>query len=105
MRNLLSLSLGCLVLSSMCFAQNTLTGSPFAIPITTGGNHTFSLDAGTTNANRLYWIFGSVTGTSPGVTLGSAIGSVHIQLNPDIWTDYTIALTNYPDAGEHEGYA
>ena len=75
---------------------STLTGSPSTISIASGGTHTFTLNAGTPNASGLYWIFGSVTGTSPGVTLGSAIGSVHIQLNPDIWTDYTIALTNTP---------
>ena len=46
------------------------------------------------NASRLYWIFGSVTGTSPGVTLGSAVGSVNIPLNPDVWTDITIAQAN-----------
>ncbi|MHC4852479.1 MAG: hypothetical protein ACYTF5_10710, partial [Planctomycetota bacterium] len=44
--------------------------------------------------NRSYWIFGSVTGTTPGITLASAIGAVHIPLNPDIWTDYTIGMAN-----------
>ncbi len=41
-------------------------------------------------------MFGSVTGTSPGVTLGSAIGLVTIPLNPDPWTDITITLANTP---------
>ncbi len=31
---------------------------------------------------------------SPGVTMASPLGSVNIPLNPDIWTDYTIALAN-----------
>ena len=56
----------------------------------------FTLDAGTQHGTRFYWIFGSVTGTTPGVTLGSAIGALHIPLNPDIWTDYKIALANTP---------
>ncbi len=52
------------------------------------------MDAGTTQASRLYWIFGSVTGTSPGVTLASPAGSVNIPLNPDFYTDITIGLAN-----------
>jgi hypothetical protein len=72
----------------------TLTGSPATISIASGGTHTFSLDAGATHANRLYWIFGSVSGTSPGVTLPSQIGSVLIPLNPDVWTNFTITFAN-----------
>ncbi len=77
-------------------ATQSLTGSPSTISIATGGTQTFSLDAGTANASRLYWIFGSVTGTSPGVTLVSAVGSVTIPLIPDFYTDITIALANSP---------
>ncbi|MHC4853698.1 MAG: Kelch repeat-containing protein [Planctomycetota bacterium] len=75
-------------------ASQPLTGSPATISIATGGTHTFSLDAGTTNASRLYWIFGSVTGTTPGVTLASAVGSVTIPLIPDFYTTITIAQPN-----------
>ncbi|MHC4854145.1 MAG: hypothetical protein ACYTF5_19245, partial [Planctomycetota bacterium] len=39
---------------------------------------------------RLYWIVGSVTGTSPGINLSG----VSIPLNPDPYTDFTIANTN-----------
>jgi len=53
-----------------------------------------TLDAGTGNKGRSYWIFGSVSGTTPGVTLASAIGSVWIPLNVDPWTDITIAVAN-----------
>ncbi len=52
------------------------------------------MDAGTANASRLYWVFGSITGTSPGVTLASSVGSVHIPLNPDFYTDITIGFAN-----------
>ncbi len=77
-------------------ASQSLTGSPPAISIATGGTHTFTLNAGTPNASRLYWIFGSVTGWSPGVALVSPAGSVNIPLNPDFWTDLTIGLANTP---------
>jgi hypothetical protein len=68
----------------------TLTGSPATISIASGGTHAFSLDAGATHANRLYWIFGSVTGTSPGVPLGQVL----IPLKPDAWTNFTIGFAN-----------
>ncbi len=35
-----------------------------------------------------------MTGTSPGVTLASAAGSVNIPLNPDVYTDITIGFAN-----------
>ena len=75
-------------------ATQSLTGSPATISIATGGTHKFSLDAGTTNASRLYWIFGSVTGTTPGVTLLSAVRSVTIPLIRDFYTNITIAQPN-----------
>jgi len=73
-----------------------LTASPSTISIATGGPHTFTLKAGTPNASRLYWIFGSVTGTTPGVTLVSAVGAVTIPLVPDFYTNITIAQPNTP---------
>ncbi len=71
-----------------------LVADTWTVSIGTGGTQKLFLDAGATHAARLYWVFGSVTGTTPGITLASAIGAVHISLNPDIWTDYTIALPN-----------
>jgi hypothetical protein len=53
------------------------------------GTQNLILDAGKAHAGRFYWIFGSVTGTRPGVTVG-----VHIPLNPDFYTDFTIGAPN-----------
>jgi len=58
------------------------------ISMASGGAQTLSLDAGPTHANRPYWIFGSITGTSPGV----ALNGVHIPLNIDIYTQ--LAMQN-----------
>ncbi len=69
-------------------------GDLYEVSLGTGGTQKLTVNAGQAHAGRSYWIFGSVTGTTPGVTLGSAIGPVHIPLNPDPWTDYTIALAN-----------
>jgi hypothetical protein len=76
-----------------------LYGDVHEISLSTGGTQKLTVNAGKAHANRSYWILGSVTGTTPGVTLGSAIGVVHIGLNPDIWTNYTIALANSPTLG------
>ncbi|MEE9127890.1 MAG: hypothetical protein V3U11_12190, partial [Planctomycetota bacterium] len=73
-----------------------LYGDVHQISLSAGGTQKLTVNAGPAHAGRSYWIFGSVTGTTPGVTLGSAIGALHIPLNPDIWTDYTIALANTP---------
>ncbi len=75
-------------------ASQSLTGSPSTISIASGGTQTLTLNAGTPNANRLYWILGSVKGTCPGVTLASAVGSVTIPLVPDIYTNITISSPN-----------
>ncbi|MHC4920019.1 MAG: Kelch repeat-containing protein [Planctomycetota bacterium] len=71
-----------------------LTASPATISIATGGTQTFTLNAGGQHGSRLYWLFGSLTGTSPGVTLISAVGAVTIPLVPDLYTNITIAQPN-----------
>ena len=75
-------------------AELTLTTDISKVSLTTGGVQKLTLDAGTPHGTRLYWIFGSVTGTTPGVKLASAAGTVNIPLNPDVWTDFTIAFAN-----------
>ena len=58
--------------------------------IAAGGTQRFMLDAGTKHATRFYWIFGSATGTKPGINLGG----LHFPLNPDFYTDFTIGFPN-----------
>jgi hypothetical protein len=60
------------------------------ISIPKGGTQRLTINAGKANANKLYWLFGSVTGTSPGVNL---LG-IHIPLNPDPYTDVVMAASN-----------
>ena len=60
------------------------------ISIETGGTQKLTVNAGKALANRSYWVFGSVTGTRPGLNL---LG-VHIPLNPDPYTDIAIAAVN-----------
>ena len=52
------------------------------------GTQSLNLDAGKQHAGKSYAIFGSMTGTSPGITLSG----IHIPLNVDPYTDLTIGL-------------
>jgi hypothetical protein len=65
-------------------------GDVHEIRITTGGTQRLTVNAGKAHKNLRYWIFGSVTGTTPGVNL---LG-VHIPLNPDLYTDIAMVHVN-----------
>ena len=59
-----------------------------SISIVTGGAQTLTIDAGPVHAHRPYWIFGSMTGISPGVVLNG----IQIPLNLDIYTKIAMEL-------------
>ncbi len=52
------------------YRGTTLEGCPTQIPAFNGGTHTLSITAGAQNAGKAYWVFGSATGTSPGLDFG-----------------------------------
>ena len=81
----------CEVLS---FKKLALATDTHKVSVSTGGTQNLLLDAGSDNPGKNYWVFGSATGTKPGVTLPSPVGSVTLPLVPDIYTDFTIALAN-----------
>jgi len=72
----------------------SLATDSHAFSLAKANTQTLNLDAGAVNKGRSYWVFGSYSGTTPGVTLASAIGAVTIPLNYDRWTDITIGLAN-----------
>ncbi len=59
-----------------------------------GGIASFSMDAGTQNGGRNYFLLGSVTGTSPGFPLPG--GQVTLPLNWDVLTGYLLNNANSP---------
>ena len=67
-----------------CFMTADVTSVSFV----SGGTQTLTLDAGPVHANRPYWIFGSITGRSPGI----ALNGIQIPLNFDIYTE--VAMQN-----------
>ncbi len=59
-----------------------------------GGEISLSLDAGLSNANRNYFVLGSVSGTEPGLPLPG--GQVTLPLNWDLFTGITYKYANTP---------
>ncbi len=68
----------------------TMTTDVHYFQVSKASTQNITVHAGAVNKGRNYWIFGSITGTVPGVQLGP----VTIPLNPDVYTDLTIALAN-----------
>jgi len=68
----------------------TLWSDAHQLSLKQAGTQKLSLDAGAQHAARLYWVFGSASGTIPGVT----VAGVHIPLNPDLYTDFTLVAGN-----------
>jgi hypothetical protein len=64
--------------------------SPSAISVTNGGVQTMQLDAGIANANQLYLVACSGSGSRPGFQFGGA----QIDLNLDAWTSLALNLLN-----------
>ncbi|MHC4920111.1 MAG: hypothetical protein ACYTKC_10980, partial [Planctomycetota bacterium] len=60
------------------------------IQLSTGGTQVLTLNAGTQLANKSYWIFGSATGTTPGINLYG----FNIPLMPDVYTDVCFVNAN-----------
>lgn len=74
------------------WAQALLRVDKTDLSMVKSDSQSFTLAAGTSHKARLYWIFGSLTGVFPGVKLGP----VTVPLQPDPYTDLTLALANTP---------
>lgn len=61
-----------------------------SVSVASGGTQTLSLDAGAAHAGRIYFVAGSMAGTSPGFPLGL----VTLPLNYDVYTDFTLLAAN-----------
>lgn len=61
------------------------------ISVATSGSAQFTLEAGLANANRPYWVLGTFSGTTPGLTLANG---THIPLNPSLYLNYTLTRPN-----------
>jgi len=59
------------------------------ISVATGGTVSFTINIGPNLGGHNYLILGSVSGTSPGINLS---GGIHLPINWDIFTDFTVGL-------------
>ena len=76
---------GALVAADRAMAADTTT-----ISLSTGGVQALRHSAGTSNANRVYAVMGTVSGTSPGFTSNG----VAIPINADSWTVTSLNIAN-----------
>lgn len=76
----------------------SMTADVGTISIATGGTQTLTLDAGPVFAHKPYWIFGSITGTSPGISLNG----IDIPLNVDVYTQ--LAMENVTANPPYKGF-
>ncbi|MFN3241068.1 MAG: choice-of-anchor tandem repeat NxxGxxAF-containing protein [Planctomycetota bacterium] len=83
--------------------SGSLIATPSFVPIGAGGTHTFRIDAGAANANMLYAVLGSTSGSYPGTVL-PAFGPLTIPLNFDAYTSATITLFNTTAYGNTLGF-
>lgn len=71
------------------FVDFTLTADQSSISAGSGGVVTFTISMGSENAGRKYILLGSITGTTPGVTLPD--GKV-LPITWDFYTDFMLSL-------------
>lgn len=69
------------------FRRSALWSDVDTLSIAAGGSQALSLDAGANMAGAIYVMVGSLSGTAPGVSLGS----VHVPLNPDSYTEFSLS--------------
>jgi hypothetical protein len=70
----------------------SLTPDVIEIKSTAGSTQTLALDGGRQHAGQIYLLLGSLTGTSPGITLGG----VNTPLNYDPYFQWTLTNPNFP---------
>ena len=77
------------------YADLPLTENGHLASLAAGVNIQLDIDFGPTYGGRGYWVIGSLSGTSPGVTAGA----VHVDLNFD---SYTSAMIQYPNTHQFD---
>jgi len=75
-------------------ADPTLWANGYSVEVSTGADIDFTLEAGSTYANRNYLMLGTLSGTFPGFTLPG--GAAVLPLNWDGFTDLVLAFLHTP---------
>lgn len=64
----------------------SLVGAPPTLSVAAGGTHTLLLDAGIKNAGEIYFLLGTISGTTP----GQDFGALSLPLNADGYFNLTL---------------
>ena len=70
------------------------------ISLVAGGQQVMTLNAGDLNANSIYWVFGSITGTTPGLNFGPGL---NLPLNFDPYFNLTLTQPGLSNFGMFRG--
>jgi len=79
-----------LTAQTACSSNVLLFSDDELIDLVDGGSQTFQLEAGPDSAGEIYLLLGSITGSEPGIPLGT----VTLPLNPDPYFSFTLANMN-----------
>jgi hypothetical protein len=71
-----------------------------SLSLSSGGTQVMALNSGPGAANHFHWMFGSVTGTSPGLDLP---GGLNLPLNFDVYLNLTLTKPNLGAFGNFFG--
>jgi hypothetical protein len=77
-----------------------LTGDVASISLLAGGQQVLTLDAGALHAGWFYWVLGSATGTTPGLSIG---GLLALPLNFDGYFKLTLLNSGLGPFGNFRG--
>lgn len=72
---------------------DALRGRFTRLSVANGGTTYLDMDAGAANAGNIFFVAGSVTGTTPGTTL---VGGLTLPLNVDAYTLYIVSNPGAP---------
>ena len=92
--------------SNICSAPVIITvdpsfvATPPTISLAAGGTQQLAIGASTLAAGSLYLIAGTMSGTSPGLS----VGIFFVPLNPDFWFTFTLANPNTPPLAGFQGF-
>ena len=82
------------------FDLEPLSSAVDEISVASGGAQPFELDAGHLHAGQPYLLLGSVSGSSPGVSIGAGF---QLPLNPDAYFQWTLLHPNTPPLSSSAG--
>lgn len=68
----------------------SLVADVSSFEVTKGGTQRMTIDAGSMHAGRIYFVIGSLSGSTPGIPLGSYT----VPLVPDVWFSFSVANAN-----------